>query len=148
MTTIYDILRRPLVTEKTNYQHTRLHQYAFEVADNATRTMVKDAVEKIFDVTVLRVNIINVPAGTWVYKTSVRVLKANTGSSTRTFTVGDSADDDGYVAAMTAKTVAHAVGAGAFAAGKFYATASTIDLTSVEALDDGVVEFRALAFAL
>ncbi|HOD04014.1 MAG TPA: 50S ribosomal protein L23 [Anaerolineaceae bacterium] len=62
MTTIYDILRRPLVTEKTNYQHTRLHQYAFEVADNATRTMVKDAVEKIFDVTVLRVNIINVPA--------------------------------------------------------------------------------------
>ena len=93
-------------------------------------------------------NIINVPAGTWVYKTSVRVLKANTGSSTRTFTVGDSADDDGYVAAMTAKTVAHAVGAGAFAAGKFYATASTIDLTSVEALDDGVVEFRALAFAL
>jgi len=62
MSTMYDILRRPLVTEKTNYQQTVLHQYAFEVDSNATKTMVKDAVEKIFDVTVLRVNVTNVPA--------------------------------------------------------------------------------------
>ena len=34
----------------------------FEVANDATRTIVKDAVEQIFDVNVLRVNIINVPA--------------------------------------------------------------------------------------
>ena len=47
MTTIYDVLRRPLVTEKTNYQSNRLHQYVFEVAPNATRTEVKDAVELI-----------------------------------------------------------------------------------------------------
>jgi len=62
MTTIYDVLRRPLVTEKTNYQSNRLHQYVFEVARNATRTEVKDAVELIFKVTVLRVNMIHVPA--------------------------------------------------------------------------------------
>ncbi len=62
MTTIYDVLRRPLVTEKTNYQGNRLHQYVFEVAPNATRTEVKDAVELIFKVTVLRVNMIHVPA--------------------------------------------------------------------------------------
>jgi len=62
MTTIYDVLRRPLVTEKTNYQSNRLHQYVFEVAPNATRTEVKDAVELIFKVTVLRVNMIHVPA--------------------------------------------------------------------------------------
>ncbi len=62
MSTMYDILRRPLVTEKTNYQQTVLHQYAFEVDARATKTMVKDAVEKIFDVTVLRVNVTNVPA--------------------------------------------------------------------------------------
>ena len=30
MTTIYDILRRPLVTEKSNYQVSKLHQYVFE----------------------------------------------------------------------------------------------------------------------
>lgn len=59
MITTFDILRRPLVTEKTNYQVSKLHQYVFEVATTATRTQVKDAVESIFKVTVLRVNIIN-----------------------------------------------------------------------------------------
>ena len=62
MTTIYEVLRRPLVTEKSNYQIGKLHQYVFEVATDANRTLVKDAVETLFDVTVLRVNIINVPA--------------------------------------------------------------------------------------
>ncbi len=62
MTTIYDILRRPLVTEKSNYQVNDLHQYVFEVADEATRTQVRDAVETLFDVKVVRVNIINMPA--------------------------------------------------------------------------------------
>ncbi|GAB4501844.1 MAG: 50S ribosomal protein L23 [Anaerolineales bacterium] len=62
MTTLYEVLRRPLVTEKTNYQSGNLHKYSFEVADNATRVMVKDAVEKLFDVKVENVNIINTPA--------------------------------------------------------------------------------------
>ncbi len=62
MSTIYDVLRRPLVTEKSNYQSSSLHQYVFEVASDATRSLVKDAVEKIFDVQVLRVNVMNVPA--------------------------------------------------------------------------------------
>jgi large subunit ribosomal protein L23 len=61
MSTIYDVLRRPLVTEKSNYQ-VSLNQYVFEVTRDATRTLVKDAVEQIFKVTVLRVNVINVPA--------------------------------------------------------------------------------------
>ncbi len=62
MTTIYDVLRRPLVTEKSNYQVNDLHQYVFEVSDDATRTQVRDAVETLFDVQVVRVNIINMPA--------------------------------------------------------------------------------------
>jgi large subunit ribosomal protein L23 len=62
MTTIYDVLRRPLVTEKSNYQSNKLHQYTFEVTGEATRTLVKDAVETIFDVTVVRVNIMTTPA--------------------------------------------------------------------------------------
>ncbi len=61
MTTIYEVLRRPLVTEKTNYLQSGLHQYVFEVSESATRTQIKDAVETLFDVTVLRVNIINAP---------------------------------------------------------------------------------------
>ncbi|GIV66934.1 MAG: 50S ribosomal protein L23 [Chloroflexota bacterium] len=77
MTTMYEVLRRPLVTEKTNYQVNRLHQYVFEVAENATKTMVKDAVEQIFDVKVLRVNIINVPAKRTRRARSRRVVVRN-----------------------------------------------------------------------
>jgi large subunit ribosomal protein L23 len=62
MTTLYEILRRPLITEKSNYQSSKLNQYAFEGADKATRTQVKDAIETIFDVKVERVNIINTAA--------------------------------------------------------------------------------------
>lgn len=62
MTTIYDVLRRPLITEKSNYQNSDLHQYVFEVSSDATKRMVQEAIETIFDVKVLRVNVINVPA--------------------------------------------------------------------------------------
>lgn len=62
MTTIYEVLRRPLVTEKTNYQQRSLNQYTFEVSPDATRTLVKDAVETLFDVKVVKVNIITMPA--------------------------------------------------------------------------------------
>ena len=62
MNTPFDILIRPLITEKTAYQSSKLHQYAFEVPISATRADVRDAVEKAFDVKVLRVNTINVPA--------------------------------------------------------------------------------------
>ena len=62
MTTIYDVIRRPLVTEKSNYQSNKLHQYSFEVASEATRTLVKDAIETLFDVKVVRVNIMNTAA--------------------------------------------------------------------------------------
>lgn len=63
MTTIYNVLRRPLVTEKSNYQMSKLHQYVFEVSTDATKTQVKDAVETLFEnVTVLSVNILRVPA--------------------------------------------------------------------------------------
>ena len=62
MSTIYDVLRRPLVTEKSSYQSGKLNQYSFVVANTATRTQVKDAIETLYDVNVVRVNIINTPA--------------------------------------------------------------------------------------
>ena len=60
MTTIYDVLRRQIVTEKSNYMNGQLHQYVFEVSSDATKSMVKYAIETVFDVDVVRVNIINV----------------------------------------------------------------------------------------
>ena len=57
MKTPYDILRQPLITEKTAYLAAKLHKYVFEVDPKATRSVVKDAVEKVFDVKVLKVKV-------------------------------------------------------------------------------------------
>lgn len=62
MNTVFEILRRPLITEKTSAQSSKANQYSFVVADTATRTQVKDAIETLYDVEVVRVNIINTPA--------------------------------------------------------------------------------------
>jgi large subunit ribosomal protein L23 len=79
MTTIYEVLRRPLVTEKSNYQVNKLHQYVFEVAADANKTMIKDAIEKLFKVTVLRVNVMKVPAKRTRRARSRRVGVRNSG---------------------------------------------------------------------
>jgi large subunit ribosomal protein L23 len=79
MSTIYDVLRRPLVTEKTSYQSGKLNQYSFIVSDSATRKQVKDAVETLYDVTVERVNIINTPAKRGRRLRSRRLLVRKTG---------------------------------------------------------------------
>jgi large subunit ribosomal protein L23 len=60
--TVFDIIRRPIVTEKTNYLSSNLNQYVFEVEKTATRAEVKDAIETVFDVKVIRVNTMIVPA--------------------------------------------------------------------------------------
>jgi len=62
MTTLFDILRRPLVTEKSNFQSRKLNQYTFEVPLSANKMQIKDAVESLFEVSVERVNVIRLPA--------------------------------------------------------------------------------------
>lgn len=62
MTSVYEVLRQPIITEKSNYQNSKLNQVVFEVALNANKRMIKDAVEKIFDVKVIRVNTMVMPA--------------------------------------------------------------------------------------
>ena len=59
---MYDVLRRPLITEKSNFQNAMLRQYAFEVAPKANKTQIKEAVETLFDVSVVRVRTMLMPA--------------------------------------------------------------------------------------
>ncbi len=59
---VYDVLRRPLVTEKTNAQADAANQYSFEIDRRANKMQVKDAVETAFSVSVTAVRIIHVPA--------------------------------------------------------------------------------------
>jgi large subunit ribosomal protein L23 len=56
----YEVLRRPIVTEKTTLQGDQ-GKYAFEVHPQANKHQVKEAVETAFDVQVAAVNIITVP---------------------------------------------------------------------------------------
>ena len=60
--TIYEVLRRPIETEKSRHQNAKLHQYVFEVDARATKPQIKEAVETLFDVEVQRVNVIVAPA--------------------------------------------------------------------------------------
>jgi large subunit ribosomal protein L23 len=58
----FDIIKRPVITEKSNFQSDILGQYTFEVDRRANKHQIKDAVETVFGVTVECVRVINVPA--------------------------------------------------------------------------------------
>ena len=56
------ILKRPLITEKATKIGESLHQYGFLVDIRANKIQIKDAVQVIFDVTVLKVRTMIQPA--------------------------------------------------------------------------------------
>jgi large subunit ribosomal protein L23 len=66
-----------------------LNQFVFEVADDATKTMVKDAIETVFDVDVVRVNIINAPAKRSRRARSRRLLVRRPGFKKAIITLAD-----------------------------------------------------------
>lgn len=61
---IYEVLRRPIVTEKSMLGVETGNQYTFEVDMRANKLQVKDAVELAFGVTVTDVNVVVMPVKT------------------------------------------------------------------------------------
>lgn len=59
MKTAYDVIIRPLITEKTT-SLVEKGKYTFEVKHGANKIEVKKAIEELFDVNVVSINIINV----------------------------------------------------------------------------------------
>jgi len=57
---IYDILRKPKLTEKTLSLKEDVNQFAFEVHPKANKKQIKESVEKSFKVSVLKVRTMNV----------------------------------------------------------------------------------------
>ena len=51
----HQVILRPLVTEKGMHRSTRLNAYAFEINKLATKDDVRQAVESLFDVKVVKV---------------------------------------------------------------------------------------------
>lgn len=58
----YEIIIRPIDTEKTRFQASELGKYAFEVHPGANKVEIKRAVEAIFEVRVAKVNTMIMPA--------------------------------------------------------------------------------------
>jgi large subunit ribosomal protein L23 len=56
---VEDVIRRPLITEK-NTVLMEIGQYTFEVAPEANKFQIREAVEKTFNVKVRAVNTLNV----------------------------------------------------------------------------------------
>jgi large subunit ribosomal protein L23 len=56
----YKVLKRPLVTEKSTQEKKQSNQIVFEVDRRANKIMVRSAVESIFKVKVLSVQLMNV----------------------------------------------------------------------------------------
>ena len=57
---IYDVVKRPLVTESTMKGLEASNTYVFEVHPKANKVQIKNAVERLFKVKVLHVNTQNV----------------------------------------------------------------------------------------
>ncbi len=55
----YQIVLRPIVTEKGFHKAEKINIYSFEVNPLANKQMIKEAVEYLFDVKVVEVNVQN-----------------------------------------------------------------------------------------
>jgi large subunit ribosomal protein L23 len=61
MSTSYDIIRRPVITEKGLTLKEQDKTLCFEVSSRASKTQIKEAIERIFKVKVQAVRTMNVP---------------------------------------------------------------------------------------
>lgn len=59
-TKVYQVLKRPLITEKSTLEKEQHNKLLFEVNRSANKIEIKQAVEQIFKVDVLQVRTVNV----------------------------------------------------------------------------------------
>lgn len=71
-----EVIRRPLLSEKSTRIADKNRQIAFEVAVTATKARVKRAVEELFNVKVAAVHILNVKPKRKVFRQRIGVRKA------------------------------------------------------------------------
>lgn len=57
---VYDVIRAPIMSEKTLSKKEETNQFAFEVDPSVNKIQIKESVEKSFKVSVLQVRTMNV----------------------------------------------------------------------------------------
>lgn len=88
-----DIIRRPVVTEKSNFQADYLNQYTFMVDNRANKMQIKQAIELAWpEVTVEKVRVANMPAKRARRFRRVAIRKSGWKKAIVTLTPGDSID--------------------------------------------------------
>ncbi|WP_319203679.1 50S ribosomal protein L23 [uncultured Ilyobacter sp.] len=75
--TVYDIVKKPIITEKTELLRREFNRYTFEVTPKANKIQIKKAVEEIFNVKVESVATLNIKPvvkrhGAKLYKTQAK----------------------------------------------------------------------------
>lgn len=93
MISVYDVVKKPITTEKSELLRKNFNKYTFEVDTRANKLEIKDAVEKIFGVKVESVTTLNVKSkpkrhGMKIYMTSQvkkAVVKLKDGDSIKYF---------------------------------------------------------------
>lgn len=54
--TVYDVIKRPIVTENSSVLAKELNQFTFEVDVDANKIQIKEAIERIWNVDVIKVS--------------------------------------------------------------------------------------------
>jgi len=75
--TAYDIVKKPIITEKTEILRREFNKYTFEVNKKANKIEIKKAVETLFNVKVVDIATLNIKPvtkrhGMKLYKTSAK----------------------------------------------------------------------------
>ncbi len=92
--TAYDIVKKPVITEKTEILRRDYNKYTFEVSPKANKIEIRKAIETLFNVKVESVSTINVKPvtkrhGMKLYKTQAKkkaIVKLAEGSKIPYFT--------------------------------------------------------------
>ena len=80
-----DVLKKPVLTEKSLALQTEENKYTFDVDLDANKTEVKISVEKLFNVKVEKVNIMNVKPKAKTNKRRKAIVKLAEGNSINYF---------------------------------------------------------------
>ncbi len=57
---VYDVIKKPLITEKATERKESQSQYLFEIDANATKVDIRKAIQEMFNVKVVDVRVMNV----------------------------------------------------------------------------------------
>ena len=74
------VLKQPIITEKMSKLWEKLGHYGFIVDDKANKVQIRQAIEKMYNVTVEKVNTMRVPGKMRMRYTKSGMSKGSTGS--------------------------------------------------------------------